>query len=340
MYAMLDSFFYAFNVISPTLLCMLLGYAARRWGYFDPAMLRRLNRFMFNFGLPAIMFCGVYSLNSLWEVQLELMGVVLLSLAVLTGIGWLAGALLAKKRPERGVLMQGAFRSNYAVVGAALAAALGGPAGEMLSASLQAPTVIYFNVMGVVCLTLYSEDRDRRVDPLSLLVSILKNPLILAQLSALACLCVRLLLPVGEDGQPVFTLAGSLPWLFTFLNSLAKMASPLILILLGAQMDFGKVGGYRRQLIGGVVLRLVIAPMAGFAIVFAARYLGWIALTPTAMGALLALYGSPAPAAGGMMAVEMNCAGELGQQYVVVSTALSMLSLFVWILLFRTAGLL
>lgn len=337
---MLDSFFYAFNVISPTLLCMLLGYAARQWGYFDQAMLRRLNRFVFNFGLPTIMFCGVYSLNSLREVQLGLMGVVLLSLVVLTGLGWLAGILLADKRSERGVIMQGTFRSNYAVVGAALAASLGGPAGEMLSASLQAPTVIYFNVMGVVCLTVYSEDRDRKVDPISLLWSILKNPLILAQLSALACLCVRLFLPTGADGQPVFTLAGTFPWLFTFLNNLSKMASPLVLILLGAQIDFSKVGGFRRQLIGGVALRLVIAPVVGFAMIFAARRLGWITLTPTAMGALLALYGSPAPAAGGMMAEQMNCAGELGQQHVIVSTALSMLSLFVWILLFRTTGLL
>ena len=103
----------------------------------------------------------------------------------------------------------------------------------------------------VICLTAYSVNADRTVHAGGIIVSILKNPLIQAQLAGVLCLCVRGLIPVDSQGLPVFTLENHLPWLYSFLNSLAQMASPLVLILLGTQVDFRAVGDFKRQLVSG-----------------------------------------------------------------------------------------
>ena len=98
------------------------------------------------------------------------------------------------------------------------------------------------------------------------------------------------------------------------------MASPLVLILLGTQVDFRAVGDFKRQLVSGTMMRLVFAPAFGLT--------------------LAALYGSPAPAAGAVMAEQMSDAGELARQYVVWTTVGSVISLFLWVVLLRGIGLL
>jgi len=88
-----------------------------------------------------------------------------------------------------------------------------------------------------------------------------------------------------------------------------------------------------------VVLRLVVTPILGFAMAFGAQHLGIIALTPAVVSALLAFYGSPVAVAGAVMADSMGCDGELARQHVVWTNTVSMLTLFIWIVLFRTVGL-
>ena len=83
-------------------------------------------------------------------------------------------------------------------------------------------------------------------------------------------------------------------------------------------------------------MRLIGAPALGFLMAIAAAKLNLFLLTPATIGALLALYGSPCPAASAIMAEQMEGDGELARQYVVWSTVFSMLTLFLWALIFRT----
>lgn len=337
---MAQTFSFAFNAVVPMMLLMLIGFFARKKGYFDDHVLKKMNAFAFNAGIPALMFCNVYSLSGLQDIPFSLMGFVLVSLCVITLVGIAAAAAWADKRSQKGVIVQVAFRSNYAIIGATMAAALGGTEGSIISTSLQAPSILYFNIAAVICLTVFSDDPERSVDLKGITRSILTNPLILAQLAGVVCLALRLVIPQGADGLPLFSLSGSLPWLYSVLNSLSKMASPLVLILLGAQVDFGSAAGIKKQLVAGTILRLAIAPAIGFLMAVAADKIGLILLTPAAVSALISLYGSPSPAAAAVMSEQMGGDGELGRQYVVWTTALSTISLFLWILILRFIGLL
>ena len=219
-------------------------------------------------------------------------------------------------------------------MGASLALALGGSEGSVVATSLQAPSILYFNIVAVVCLTFYSDHHS--IDARELARSILTNPLILAQLAGVLCLALRVIIPVDREGVLLFSLSGTLPWLYSFLCNLSEMTSPLVLILLGAQIDFTAINHLKKQLIVGVLMRLIGAPALGFLMAIAAAKLNLFLLTPATIGALLALYGSPCPAASAIMAEQMEGDGELARQYVVWSTVFSMLTLFLWALIFRT----
>lgn len=337
---MLDTFSFAAQAIVPMLLLMLLGFYMSKTGLFDSQLLKKMNTFAFRFGISATMFRSIYSLPSLQSIQLPVLVFVVASAMVLTAVGWVQAQFLTTHRDRRGVIIQNSFRSNFAVIGITLASALGGEAGASAAASMQAPAIIYFNITAVLCLNAYSGRPGQKVDPWLVLRQILTNPLILGQVSGLFCLIVRALLPLNASGQPVFTLAGSLPFLYSTIDSLASMASPLILILLGAQVDLRRVTTMKKEVFFGVIQRLIVAPLAGFGMAFLAQRLGLFTLSPAVASALMGLYGSPVAAASAVMTEEMGGDAELARQYVVWTSALSMFTLFVWILLLRTAGIL
>lgn len=336
---MLDTFFFAFNAVTPMLLLMLLGCWLKAKHFFDDALLKKMNSFTFRFCISAMMFRNIYSLSSLEDIHLNIMGYVIVSSLVLTGMGWVESRLFTARRERRGIMIQNAFRSNFAIIGTTLAFSLGGAEGGAISASMQAPAIIYYNVVAVLCLTIYSDRPDRAVDVRGILKEIVTNPMILGQVAGLICLAIRMFIPRDAQGELVFSLAGDLPFLYSAIDSLASVASPMILILLGAQVNFSAVGDMKKELAVGVVQRLVLAPAAGFGMAFLAQRLGVFAVTPAVINALVGLYGSPVAAASAVMAEEMGGDAELARQYVVWTSALSMGTLFLWIFLLRTLQL-
>lgn len=337
---MLDNFAFAFNAVVPILLLMLLGYYLKLRGLFNEDTLKRMNTFVFRFGLSVMMFCNIYSLESLSDIPLDLMAISLCTIIPITLLYVGIAMLVTDKPGRRGVIIQTGFRSNFGVIGAALATALCGTEGQRTATGIQAPSIIYFNIAAVLCLTAFSDSGDHSVDFGKILKRILTNPLIIGQFSGVACLVAREFIPRNADGTPVFSLSGTLPFLYSPLQSLGSMATPLVLVIIGAQVDFRAAHGLKKEIITGVVLRLIATPVLGFLMVFAARALGWITLTPAFVAALLAFYGSPVAVASAVMAENMGCDGELARQHVVWTNTISMITLFIWIILFRMAGLL
>lgn len=339
-FSMLDTFFYAFNAVTPMLLLMLLGCWLKQSKFFDDAILTKLNTFAFRFGISPLMFCNVYAIPSLADIHLNSMVFVLVSCLVLTGMGVIESRLFTKQRSRRGIMIQNSFRSNFAIIGTSLSASLGGAAASAISASIQAPTIIYYNVVAVLCLTIYSDRPDRAVNVRGILKKIATNPMILGQVAGLICLCIREFIPVDAQGELVFSLERDLPFLYEAVSDLAGMATPLILVLLGARVNFSAVGDMKTELAVGVVQRLILAPAVGLALAIGAQAIGLLPAGPAAISALVGMYGSPVAAASAVMAEEMGGDAELARQYVVWTAALSMFTLFVWIFLLRTVGLL
>lgn len=335
---MLAIFSYAFNAVSPILILVVIGYLLRENKVFEPDFFKKLNRFAFHYCFPPLMFTNLYKLGSIRDIDLRLAGYLMVSILTITAVSILLSNLVTKVRNRKGVLIQAGFRSNFAVIGLPLVEGLCGAEGASIAAAMQAPTVIYFNLAAVLFLTMYSDDAE--FDFGKVMKNVASNPMIQGLGLGLAALVIREFIPVSADGTLIFSISGTTPWLYTVLNYLGRLGTPLCLIAMGGQFSFGDIGTVQKELTWGVCMRLLLAPAIGFGMAFAARSLGLLAMTPTAVGIMVAAYGSPIATSSAVMAAEMKGDDVLAGQIVVWNCFFSIFTVFILTVGFRYAGLL
>lgn len=336
---MLSSLAFAFDAVMPIVALMAFGYWLRRRGTFDGKFLKVANSFNFRWCLSAMLFCNVYSLGDLRDIPWKFALFSLAVFGVFTLVGWLCAALFTRERRRKGVLMQNAFRSNMSIIGLPLAQAMAGQEGVVVASAMQAPSIIYFNLVAVVVLTLYAEG-GQKINFKKILRSIVKNPLIIGLSAGVACLALRMVIPTGADGALIFSLKGTFPWLYTAINNLGKIASPFALVVLGGQFDFSAVRGAKKELVAGVLCRLLICPLIGYAAAFAAQAAGLFTLTPAYIATMIGMFASPVAVSSAVMATEMGADDQLANQLVVWTCLGSMVTVFLQIVAFRSVGML
>lgn len=335
---MISIFSYAFNAIAPILLLVLFGYLLKTRQVFSEDFFKKINSFVFHYSFPFLMFDNLYGVESIRQLNLSLAVFLVSCIGILTVLGLIAANIVTGVKKRKGVIVQAAFRSNYALIGLPLSEGLAGQAGLILTSSMQAPVVIYYNFFSVLFLAVYSENADFSIR--KILRSIARNPLIQGLAAGLAALVIRELIPLSADGTPVFSLAGSLPWVYKVISYLARLATPVALISLGGQFSFSRVTGMKKELITGVFMRLILAPVIGLSLGFAAARAGFIVLSPPVVSTMIACFGSPLAVSAVPMAAEMGADSDLAGQIVVWTSFLSMFTVFALAVLFRAWGML
>lgn len=358
---------YSFNAVMPIILLILLGVFARRKGFLEPPMLRKINKFNFRFNFFAMMFMNLYEVESIRQMPVRMGVFMIASHCLLVLLGIILSGFLTGERFRRGVLVQALFRSNYAIIGIPVTVALVGDIGGQIASFLQLPVVLFYNMVSVLLLSYYSDyeaqyrqygegplaesnqSREEQkkamaqksgVDFGKILKGLVTNPLIQGLLTGMVVLLIREVIPRGVDGELVFSMRNDLPWLYSSLQSLARMATPLALIVLGGQLEMKEIKGYRKELIAGVLMRLVGAPAVGFSLLYVAVRLGLLVVGRPEIAVVVAIFGSPLAVSSIVMANEMGGDGHLDGQIVVWSSIFGMLSLFVLISILRSRGLL
>lgn len=321
----------------PILLLMGLGWGTARWGRWERGFFDRLNSLCFQLFLPVQLFMNVYEMESFhdvnWRVLTYLVGGILFALA----LGVAAAGVAVSQPCQKGVIAMAAFRSNQVVLGLPMAEAMGGEAAMGFASVASSFCVPVFNALAVVTLSAYSGENGKKPSLVAVLKKTFCNPLIIGTLAGFAALGVRKLLPV-VDGESVFTIKNSLPSLYKALQDVAKLASPLMIFVLGTKLDLKAAGRLRKMLALGTMLRLVVSP----AILVCAAVLlrDVLHLTAAEIPALVAVFASPAAVSGPVMVQEIGGDEQLASQLVMWSTLLSMLSIFAFAFVLRSGGLL
>lgn len=327
---MLDTFLFALRALLPLLLTIALGYGVRRIGPLELDFYRKLNSLCFHLLLPLSLFCNIYAIEDLaqvnWRLAVYAVGGVLACLAM-----GAAAARLLKRREQRGVLVQAAFRSNQAILGLPLANALGGEPAMAFASVVSALTVPLFNLLAVLVLTFYSGASDRRPSAGKLVLRIVRNPLIVGCLAGIGAVALRQL-----GAVPDFFLRDQLPSVYQVLQNLGKTASPLMLFVLGASLDFRATGRLLPQLSLGICLRLAAVPALVIGAALALRTP--LALTTVEMPTLVAVFASPVAVSSAVMTQEIGGDSQLASQLVVWSSVLSMGTIFLIVYLLRGMG--
>ena len=341
------TFTYAFEAVMPLVLMIFLGYLLRRIGFFTEQFLTVGYRFSFRIALPCMLFCNVYSIQSLSAIDFRTVIYAVAAVCALFALGLVAALLFVPDRRQRGVVVQCFFRSNSAIVGVSLTQALGGTSALQCVAVITAFTIPLFNILAVVALSVFGES-DKAGDKHGFAsirwgkigLNILKNPLIIGIGLGFLCLAVRALLPTNEAGEAVFMLSEQGKVLFSVAEGLAQIASPFMLLMLGGQFTFSAVKGMKKQILLGTVGRILLAPVLAIGIGYLLSSAGVLQLGTAEYASFIALFASPVAVSSAIMAREMGNDDMLAGQLVVWTSIGSVFTLFLFAVLFRTVGLL
>ena len=302
------------NAVLPMCLVMALGYGTRRLGWIRREEISAINKIAFRIFLPCLLYYNVYCSDLSGSFDPLLMayavGGVLLTFGL--SIGY---TLLTEKLPERrGVMIQGMFRSNYVIMGIPVATALLG-ADQLGTVSILIAVVVpLFNMLAVVVLEVF---RGQKPKPLHIFGQIAKNPLVIGSVLGILTLAAGIRLPHILEQT---------------IQNISAIASPLQLFLLGAFFQFSGLKTYRRELVTVSAAKLIVAP---------GLFLGLGALLGfrgVAFVSLIGVFASPTAVNSFTMAQQMGGDAELAGDIVVTTSAVSILTMFLWIFLFKSLG--
>ncbi|MCO5121045.1 MAG: hypothetical protein M9951_15610 [Burkholderiaceae bacterium] len=152
MSAFLDSLAFSLSVTGPIFVVLVLGIWFRRIELIGDVFIRDGSRLVFNVALPMLLFLSVAKTDirqaaSGSLVVFAIAAVILVYLA----LEWAATRWIKPAR-DRGVVVQGAFRSNLGIVGLAYCANTYGEAGIVAASVHIAVLTILFNILGVITL--------------------------------------------------------------------------------------------------------------------------------------------------------------------------------------------
>ena len=303
------------NAVLPMCLVMALGYGTRRLGWLRREEISTINKIAFRIFLPCLLYYNIYCSDLSGSFDPLLMtyavGGVLLTFGLALGY-----TLLTEKLPERrGVLIQGMFRSNYVIMGIPVATALLG-ADQLGTVSILIAVIVpLFNMLAVVVLEVF---RGQKPKPLHILGQIAKNPLVIGSVLGILTLVAGIRLPHILEQT---------------IQSVSAIASPLQRFLLGAFFQFSGLKTYRRELVTVSIAKLIVSP---------GLFLGLGALLGfrgVAFVSLIGIFASPTAVNSFTMAQQMGGDAELAGDIVVTTSAASILTMFLWIFLFKSLGM-
>ncbi len=336
---LLSILLFATNSILPVILLAALGYFLKTRGFFTGEFLRIGNKTVFRVLLPVLLFTNLAELDSFSELKWDAVLYVLAVVALLFALGLLFAGMTPDRR-QKGVLLQGVFRSNFALVGVPLAQLMAGERGVQAVALLSAFTIPLFNVLSVVALTVYvgresEADVQGRVG--AAVKGILRNPLIIGVLAGIGWVLPKPL--AGQMSPGVTAFLGKCTFVGTALEYLARASTPVALLVLGGQFEINSVRSLRKQIGLGVLGRLFLAPLLGIGGAVLLQGWGILQFDNGIFAALISLFATPAAVASAVMAEEMDNDGQLAGQLVVWTTLLSAGVIFGAVALLRGLGL-
>mgnify|MGYP006266181417 CR=1 FL=1 len=292
----------------PIAAAIFLGWSIRRSGLIRAELWGGITRLSYVALLPALLFATIA------EAGVGELAAGRFILAAVIGFSAMAALAVALKPllmtdgPSFTSVFQGAVRWNGFVI-LALAQASLTPAQVALTALVFAPTVPLINVLCVAALSIWGEN-DEHIRLGRVLFRVVSNPLI-----------IGCLLGAAAGTSPVLRP----PLVIETAELLGRAALPLILLTVGAGLDFTSVRARPRLLSVAVALKMIAAPAVFLGLGHALGLPGDALVVLTMVGA------APGAASSYVLARELGGNAELTAGHVTVTTVLAFLTLPLWV---------
>ena len=315
---MWNDFLFSVNATLPVFGVMVLGFLLRKGGFLTHGFCQVANKLVFHLCLPAMLFRQIAAIRggSLPDGAFVLYAFCFTLLSTLAVWGFSRAVL--KDKTQVGAFAQGAFRGNTALLGSVL---LQSVCGSLTYAPLIILAAVpLYNVLSVIILSLEAGgggklDRARLLDALK---KVAKNPILWG---------IFLGLPFALWGWAIPTPADKA------LSMLSNLASPLSLIVIGAEFRWAAALEKKGPTLGAAFVKLIVLPALALPLGVA------LGFRQEALVALLVMTGTPSAVSSYIMAENMGNDGLLANGIVAVTTLFSALTVTGWVFLLRAMQL-
>lgn len=303
------------SVTFPVFAMVLLGVALKRLKWIDSAFVNTSSALVFRGAMPTLLFLSLVDADMSQAIIPDLMAyLALATVASFLLIWWWATRRVAFE--DRGVYVQAAFRGNGGIIGLALAASMYGQFGLSTGSVLVATIIPLYNVLAVIVLAWYQP--QARTGWRSIVLKIVKNPLILSVVAGLAFAASGLSLP---------------GWLHTSGEYFANLALPLALISIGGTMSMTAIREASGAALGASLIKMVSMPAAAVLIAWLVGFEG------RELVLLFLFLGSPSAAASFVMARAMGGNARLAANTVAMTTLASSVTITLGVFILQITGL-
>lgn len=234
------------NIISPVFFVLLIGYFAKQKGYIDNNFVDKGTWIVFYLALPFKLFYDVKNarIESLHPkyVTYILLGVIFIIFISII----IAKSLKIKDKRKLSAFVHCAYRSNFVYVGFPILDIIynGAPSMEHMIVIISFGLTLY-NISAIVLLTYYSEAEEKRISILDIIIKILKNPMIAGVVFGAIFNFLHLPVYQGVDRA---------------IEMVAKISTPMSLILIGASLNFESSKSDFRLMFISAFIKTVVAP--------------------------------------------------------------------------------
>jgi len=292
--------------LAPLMVYMALGFFLKKRNYLSASATKELNIVCFRFFLSVM--CGetIYKANLKEDVELLPVLVVAIGIVAVFAISWLIVPRFVKDKTQIPVMIQGIYKCNYAILGIPIAQSIYG--GNVGIASVIAVILVPLN--NTLSALIFERYTGASSSQLKICYKVLTNPLVVGSL-------VGLLLNITGIVIPSWIMTG-------IVAKISGLTTPLSMIALGASFEFGFIRKYRVHLTWAVLGRLVFVPMLVLPISIA------LGLRGMNLVSIMIFATSPNAVNSYSTAVAMGGDADLANEIVVMSSIVSMLTMFLW----------
>lgn len=313
----MESIKLSFEAVMPIVILMLVGYVVKKLKISDKKSFDAMNKLIFKIFLPVLLFYNIYTTETSDIVDVKLIAFCVIGILFIFALGYIAALLLTKENKKRGVILQGLFRGNFAILGIPLVSYICGEKTIGLASLMVAVIIPAFNILAVVALEAF-RGGNSKPSIIKLIRGVISNPLIIGCVAGLIFFALDIRLPHLVEKS---------------VRDISSIATPLSIVVLGAVFEFSDIKGNFRENVITVISRLVIVPLI---IIPAAVLFGF---SGEALACILVVFASPVAVSSLAMAQQMDGDEALSVQVIATSTAFCIITLFLWIFALNYLGL-
>lgn len=303
----MNSFVTALNVVLPLLLLVLVGYGCKQKRFFSAETLKQMNKLVFTLLIPATLLKSILNSSIEDAIEPEYLLFMLAGVFTMITLAILISNKVCERKDQKGVMAQAIFRGNSVLFGIPVIQMLYPNEPIVLTTSMIALIVPIYNLCAVVTLQLHA---GMKSDIKSLIVPVLKNPMVIATL-------VGFTIKLSGISMPVAVLKT--------IAEIGNAANPIGLIVLGASFELPAISQNLKKLSLIAGLRMIVCPLVMMSLAIALGY------RQIELATVMVLFGAPTAVSSYATAVQMKGDGQLASQAVMLTTSISVITIFTWV---------